>query len=86
LVGNTSDPRILWLYAAEMRASTSREYSKAQLVRLNPGIGDTSRTGDIIRRLNLLKATIEGNREAHAWLRGEQSVFVPEENASATYG
>ena len=38
-----------------------------------------SRTGDILRRLNLLKPTIEGNREAHSWLRGEQSVFVPEE-------
>jgi type I restriction enzyme, R subunit len=53
---------------------------EAQLVRLNPGIVDPNRTGDILRRLNLLKPTIEGNREAHAWLRGEQSVFVPEEN------
>jgi type I restriction enzyme R subunit len=53
---------------------------EAQLVRLNPGIVDSSRTGDILRRLNLLKLTIEGNREAHAWLRGEQSIFVPEEN------
>src|SRR5580692_506572 len=53
---------------------------EAQLIRLNPGIVDSSRTGDILRRLNLLKPTIEGNRDAHAWLRGEQSVFVPEEN------
>ncbi len=52
---------------------------EAQLVRLNPGMVDTSRTGGILRRLNLLKPTIEGNREAHSWLRGEQSVFVPEE-------
>jgi type I restriction enzyme R subunit len=52
---------------------------EAQLVRLNPGVVDTSRTGDILRRLNLLKPTIEGNREAHSWLRGEQSLFVPEE-------
>ncbi len=52
---------------------------EAQLVRLNPGTVDASRTGDILRRLNLLKPTIEGNREAHSWLRGEQSVFVPEE-------
>jgi type I restriction enzyme R subunit len=29
--------------------------------------------------LNLLKPTIVGNHEAHAWLRGEQSVFVPDE-------
>jgi type I restriction enzyme R subunit len=53
---------------------------EGQLVRLNPGVVDTSRTGDILRRLNLLKPTIEGNRDAHSWLRGEQSVFVPEEN------
>ncbi len=52
---------------------------EAQLVRLNPGVVDISRTGDILRRLNLLKPTIEGNRDAHSWLRGEQSVFVPEE-------
>src|SRR5437899_1301090 len=52
---------------------------EAQLLRLNPGIVDASRTGDILRRLNLLRPTIEGNREAHSWLRGEQSVFVPEE-------
>jgi type I restriction enzyme R subunit len=53
---------------------------EAQLVRLNPGVVDLTRTPDIIRRLNLLKPSIEGNREAHSWLRGEQSVFVPEEN------
>ena len=52
---------------------------EAQLVRLNPGVVDASRTGDIIRRLNLLKPTLQGNHEAHLWLRGEQSVFVPEE-------
>ncbi len=53
---------------------------EAQLIRLNPGVVDLSRTPDILRRLNLLKSTIEGNREAHSWMRGEQSVFVPEEN------
>jgi type I restriction enzyme R subunit len=53
---------------------------EAQLVRLNPGVVDLSRTPDILRRLNLLKPTIEGNREAHSWLRGEQSVFLPDEN------
>jgi type I restriction enzyme R subunit len=52
---------------------------EAQLVRLNPDIVDASRTGDILRRLNLLKPTIQGNREAHSWLRSEQSVFVPNE-------
>jgi type I restriction enzyme R subunit len=53
---------------------------EAQLVRLNPGVVDLSRSPDILRRLNLLKPTLEGNRDAHSWLRGEQSVFVPDEN------
>jgi type I restriction enzyme, R subunit len=53
---------------------------EAQLVRLNPGVVDLSRTPDILRRLRLLRPSIEGNREAHSWLRGEQSVFVPDEN------
>lgn len=51
-----------------------------QLLRLNPGVVDVSRAWEIIRRLSLLKPTIEGNKEALSWLRGEQSVFVPEEN------
>jgi type I restriction enzyme R subunit len=53
---------------------------EAQLLRLNPTILNTSRAADIIRQLNLLKPTIEGNRDALSWLQGEQSVFVPEEN------
>ena len=52
---------------------------EAQIVRLNPGIVDASRTGDILRRLSLLKPTLEGNRDAHSWLRGEQSIFVSDE-------
>src|SRR5437764_13328376 len=51
-----------------------------QLVRLNPGVVDAERAGDVIRRLTLLNPTIEGNRDALGWLRGEQSVFVPQEN------
>src|SRR3989454_806528 len=53
---------------------------EAQLTRLNPGILNIENTADILRRLNLLRPTIEGNREAHSWLRSEQSVFVPTEN------
>jgi type I restriction enzyme, R subunit len=53
---------------------------EAQLIRLNPGVVDLTRTPDILRRLNLFKPNIDGNREAHLWMRGEQSVFVAEEN------
>src|SRR6266700_2740004 len=52
---------------------------QAQLIRLNPGIVDASKAEEIIRQLTLLRATIEGNRDALLWLRGEKSVFVPSE-------
>ena len=56
------------------------EVLEAQLLHLNPGVVDIGRAAEIIRQLNLLNPTIEGNRDALSWLQGEQSVFVPEEN------
>ena len=53
---------------------------KAQLLELNPDILNEARADEIIRKLNLLRPTIEGNSEALAWLRGENSIFVPAEN------
>lgn len=52
----------------------------SQLRRLNPRVVDSDRASEILRRLNLLRPSIEGNRDALSWLRGEQSIFVPEEN------
>ncbi len=52
---------------------------QAQLIKLNPGIADRSKAEEIIRQLTLLRATIEGNRDALLWMRGEKSVFVPSE-------
>lgn len=52
---------------------------RAQLQRLNPGVVDADRAEDILRELNLLRPTIEGNRDALAWLRGERSIYVPAE-------
>ena len=51
-----------------------------QLLRLNPTVVDETRCADILRQLNLLKPTIEGNRDALEWMRGEHSVFLPDEN------
>lgn len=51
-----------------------------QLIKLNPQIVDASRATEIIRKLNLLNPSIESNQKAFSWLRGEQSVFVPNEN------
>jgi len=53
---------------------------RQQLIALNPGIVDVARANEIIRQLTLLRPTIEGNRDALSWLRGQQSVFVPEQN------
>ena len=53
---------------------------REQLLKLNPGIVDEARADWIIRQLTLLRADITGNRDALLWLRGEKSVFVPEEN------
>ena len=42
----------------------------AQLMRLNPSVLDSDRAAEVIRRLNLLRPTIEGNRDA-SYQRGE---------------
>lgn len=55
------------------------EVLTTQLQRLNPGVVDAMRAAEIVRQLNLLNPSIEGNRSALEWLRGERSVFVPEE-------
>ncbi|MCE2394285.1 HsdR family type I site-specific deoxyribonuclease [Candidatus Poribacteria bacterium] len=53
---------------------------QAQLMKLNGGILDQSRCDEIIRQLNHLRPTLEGNQDALSWMRGEQSVFVPDED------
>ncbi len=55
------------------------EVLEAQLIQLNPGIVNNGRTEEIFRQLNLLRATMEGNRDALLWMRGEKSIFVPQE-------
>src|SRR5438105_13294821 len=52
---------------------------EAQLMRLNPGVVNPTRASEIVRRLTQLRANIEGNRDLLAWLKGEQSVYVPAE-------
>jgi type I restriction enzyme, R subunit len=52
---------------------------ESQLIHLNPGIVNRDNVAEIIRQLNLFRPTIEGNREALTWMRGEKSVFVSDE-------
>ncbi len=77
-----------WAYikpdeALRMRGGESglyfTEILEAQLIRLNPGVVDIGRAQEIMRQLSLLKPSIAGNRDALLWMRGEQSVFVPDE-------
>ncbi|MYA69837.1 HsdR family type I site-specific deoxyribonuclease [Candidatus Poribacteria bacterium] len=53
---------------------------KAQLLKLNTGIVDNSNCADVLRQLGLLNATLDDNQDALSWLRGEQSIFVANEN------
>jgi len=46
-----------------------------KLVELNPGLIATENAEDVIRRIEAVRNTIEGNAEVLAWLRGEQSVY-----------
>ena len=71
--------------AMRMRAGNANEcyltdVLQAQLLKLNKGVVDESNCADIMRQLNLIRPTLEGNRDALSWLHGEQSVFVPNEN------
>ena len=72
------------LEAAQKRGDNTGLYFidllKAQLMKLNGGILDESRCGEIVRQLTLLSPTLEGNQDALSWLRGERSIFVPDEN------
>lgn len=52
---------------------------KAQLIKLNRNIVDEDRAEEIVREINLLKPTIEGNRDALSWIKGERSIFIPDE-------
>lgn len=76
--------RVSQSQAMQMRdGDTGRYFSdvlQVQLLKLNKGIVDASNCADILRQLNLLRPTLEGNRDALSWLRGEQSTFVPSEN------
>ena len=53
---------------------------ETQLLKLNREVLDEDRCKEILRQLNLLNPTLEGNRDALAWLRGERSIFVPNQN------
>ena len=72
------------LEAAQKRGGNTGLYFtdilQAQLIKLNGGILDQPLCDEVVRQLTLLSPTLEGNQDALSWLRGERSIFVPEEN------
>lgn len=51
-----------------------------KLVELNPGLITADNAGEVIRRIEAVRNSIEGNAEILAWLRGEQSFYDESEN------
>ncbi len=51
-----------------------------KLIELNPGLITPENAGEVIKRIESVRNTIEGNAEVLAWLRGEQSIDDPSEN------
>ena len=71
--------------ALQMRGGDTKLYFagllETQLLKLNREVLDNVLCREILRQLNLLNPTLEGNRDALAWLRGERSIFRPEPRA-----
>ena len=50
-----------------------------KLIELNPGLITMDNAGDVIRAIESVPNTIEGNKEVLAWLREEQSIYDQDE-------
>ena len=70
--------------ALQMRGGNTKLYFAdvldSQLLKLNREVLDEALCKEILRQLNLLNPTLEGNRKALSWLRGERSIFVPSQD------
>lgn len=56
-----------------------RRALEEKLIELNPGLITSDNVDEVIRRIESVPNTIEGNAEILAWLRGEQSTYDQEE-------
>ncbi len=86
LVGYASE--IGWAYLSAEEALTLRRGASGLLLRdvvermlteLNPGVITVENVDSVIDRIEGVRMNIEGNAEALAWLRGEQTVYVEAE-------
>src|SRR3990167_1607447 len=78
------DKEIGWEYvnrdkAAELRRGETGfffyDLLKEQLVKLNPGIVDEAKAESIIKELENVRSTIEGNSDVLRYLKGDKSVY-----------
>jgi len=56
-----------------------RRVLEEKLIKLNPGLITSDNVDEVIRRIEAVRNTIEGNAEILTWLRGEQSTYDQEE-------
>lgn len=52
---------------------------RKKLIELNPKVVSRENVDEIVKKLDNIRSTIEGNQEGLAWLRGEKSICVPSE-------
>ena len=84
LIKYVSEKEIGWEYvnrdkAAELRRGETGfffyDLLKEQLVKLNPGIVDEAKADSIIKDLENVRSSIEGNSDVFRYLKGEKSVY-----------
>ncbi|HLA48740.1 MAG TPA: type I restriction endonuclease, partial [Nitrospinota bacterium] len=84
LIKYVSEKEIGWDYvnrdkAAELRRGETGfffyDLLKEQLVKLNPGIVDEAKAESIIKELENVRSTIEGNSDVLRYLKGDKSVY-----------
>ena len=88
LIKYVSEKEIGWEYvnrdqAVELRRGETGfffyDLLKDQLVKLNPGVVDTSKADSIIKDLDNIRSSIEGNSDVLRYLKGEKSVYYERE-------
>jgi len=84
LIKYVSEKEIGWDYANRDKAAELRrgetgfffyDLLKEQLVKLNPGIVDEAKAESIIKELENVRSTIEGNSDVLRYLKGDKSVY-----------
>ncbi|MGC9123774.1 MAG: type I restriction endonuclease subunit R [Thermoplasmata archaeon] len=57
-----------------------REIFEAQMMKLNPDFMDGNIINDLIKKIENIRPTVEGNREMWEYLKGLKTVFIPYQN------